>query len=277
MRSEDINNEIFLEEFIKYKHELTSKSIKEGIGRELTQKELNFDNALELSMLYKNEFSKTNVEEIKEFIKENLVEISNNKFKAIAHKILGIRLEVDIDINDLSDKVLNNYDKLTDLSIRFLEEMGCNCGRGIKLNSERLKDLGGELMCDYMLHTKQGFNVEQLMNKHIYHILIELGDNYSNMDANFKDMDDLRFEDGKVILPKKAMLTQPGKQVDISDGYGGGYELTALLKDKKFVAELEQRFKNYTNSNVMRLKREFDMELGKEPSKKPVIKKLTDL
>lgn len=38
MRSEDINNEIFLEEFIKYKHELTSKSIKEGIGRELTQK-----------------------------------------------------------------------------------------------------------------------------------------------------------------------------------------------------------------------------------------------
>lgn len=81
--------------------------------------------------------------------------------------------------------------------------MGCNCGRGIKLNSERLKDLGGELMCDYMLHTKQGFNVEQLMNKHIYHILIELGDNYSNMDANFKDMDDLRFEDGKVILPKK--------------------------------------------------------------------------
>lgn len=274
MRSEDINNEIFIEQFIKYKHALTSKLIKEGIGKELTEKQFSFDNALELSMLYKNEFSKTNPAEIKQFVKDNLVEISNNKFKAIAHKVLGMRFEVDIDMNELSEKALNNFDKLTELSIQFLDEIGFECGRGIRANSEMLKDLGGELMCDYMLHTKKGFDVEQLKGKHIYNILLELGDNYSNMDATFKDMNDLRFEDGKVILPKKAILTQPGKQLDISDGYGGGYELTALLNDRTYVAELEQKFKNYTNSQVMRLAREFEVEMGKTPSKKPVLKKL---
>lgn len=274
MRSEDINNEIFIEQFIKYKHDLTSKLIKEGIGKELTEKQFSFDNALELSMLYKNEFSKTNPEEIKQFVKDNLVEISNNKFKAIAHKVLGMRFEVNIDMNDLSDKVLNNFDKLTDLSIQFLDELGFKCGRGIKANSEMLKDLGGELMCDYMLHKKKGFDVEQLKGKHMYNILLELGDNYSNMDATFKDMNDLRFENGKVILPKMAVLSQPGKQLDISDGYGGGYEFTALLKDKKFVAELEHRFNNYTNSNVMRLAREFEVEMGRTPTKKPILKKL---
>lgn len=274
MRSEDINNEIFIEQFIKYKHELTSRLIKEGIGKELTEKQFSFDNALELSMLYKNEFSKTNSDEIKQFVNDNLVEISNNKFKAIAHKVLGMRLEIDIDINQLSEKALNNYDMLTELSIKFLDELGFDCGRGIRVNSEILKDMGGELICDYMLIKKQGFNVEQLKGKHIYNILLELGDDYSNMDATFKDMNDLRYEDGKVILPKKAVLTQPGKQLDISDGYGGGYELTALLKDKKFVTELEHRFKNYRNSQIMRIAREFEVEMGRTPTKKPILKKL---
>lgn len=277
MKSEDINNELFIEQFIKYKHELTSKLIKEGIGKELTAQELNFDNALELSTIYKNEFSKTNITEIKQFVKENLVEISNNKFKAFVHKVLGMNFEVDIDINDLSEKVLNNYDKLTELSVKFLEEMGCECVRGIKENSEKLKDLGGELLCDYMLKAKNGFNVEQLMGKHIYNILLELGDTYENIDANFKDMNDLRYEDGVLIMPKKAFLTQAGKDFAISDGYGGGYEITALLRDKKYVAELEKKFEGYTNSNKMRFTRDFEAQLGHTPRKKPILKKPSDL
>ncbi|MCY1311859.1 hypothetical protein D9M70_622200 [compost metagenome] len=72
-----------------------------------------------------------------------------------------------------------------------------------------------------------------------------------------------------MILPSQAILIQGSTFVDITDGYGGGYEITALLKDKDYVKTLEEKFKTYVNMNSMELMERYYLEEdGIAPPKK---------
>ncbi|HCF4267587.1 TPA: hypothetical protein NIE67_000733 [Pseudomonas aeruginosa] len=267
MDFKQINNKHFIECFTEYRHRKTSKAISEKIQEELkdgkiTESLMNPLKALELATIYKHEFSNTNIKEIKEFVQDNFVELSENKFKAFFTKLFNRKLEIEVDIDELTNKVLNNYDKLTELTSRFLDSLGYSDGvqNYYRKNCEDLKELGGELICDYFYNKNTGFKPELLMNKHIYHIFSELGEDYNNITRKFQDIDKLKFEDGKVILPSQAILIQGSTFVDITDGYGGGYEITALLKDKDYVKALEEKFKTYVNMNSMELMERYYLE-----------------
>lgn len=277
MNYTEINNNKFIQAFTEYKHKITSKAITENIGRHLLEDEMTPAVALELATLYKHEFSTTNIKELKDFAKENLVELSENKFKAFLLKAFNRRLTINVDVDDISSKVLNNYDKLTELSARFIGDLGYSEGvqNYYKKNCENIKELGGILVCDYLQMMKVGFKPELLQGKHIYHIFSELGDSYGNISRRFTDMDKLKFDDGMVILPSKLVMTQGGTHVDITDGYGGGYEISSLLRDKDYVKDLAVKFDSHVNYNVQDIVERYnEEEYGKKPSPKQKLPKV---
>lgn len=279
--SKNINNDKFIKLFTEYKHKITSDLIKESIGENLIDMDKVAKNpatALELATIYKHQFSLTNTKELKDFAKENYVELSDSKFKAFFDKTFNRNLEINVDIDDLKSKVLNNYDELTNLSARFLSDLGYSEGvqNYYKKNCENLKELGSTLLCDYMKKMECGFKPEIAMNKHIYHILSELGDDYGNISRRFTDIDKLKIEDGMVILPCNAIIWQGGTSVDIressveiSSAYGAGYEITALLRDKDYVKALSDKFENYINEHSQYIVERFEeQEFGIKPREK---------
>lgn len=284
--TKNINNDKFIKLFTEYKHKLAADTIKDSIGKNLItmdESAKNHSTALELATIYKHEFSTTNIKELKDFAKANFVELSDSKFKAFFDKTFNRKLEINVDIDDISSKVLNNYDELTKLSARFLSEIGYSQGVQnyyIK-NCENLKELGSTLLCDYMKKMECGFKPELAMNKHIYHILSELGDDYDNIDRRFTDIDKLKIEDGMLVLPSNAIIWQGGTSVDIkessveiSSAYGAGYEITALLRDKDYINALSKRFETYYNEHSQYIGEKFDEEFGIKPRNKQKLPKI---
>lgn len=277
MNNIEINNDKFIKLFTEYKHKITSTAITDKIGRHLIEDEMNPATALELATLYKHEFSTTNIKELKDFARDNFVELSENKFKACFLKAFNRKLEINVDVDDVTSKVLNNYDKLTELSARFLGDLGYTQGvqNYYKKNCENIKELGGVLICDYLQMKKVGFKPEIMIGKHIYYIFSDLGDSYGNISRRFTDIDKLKFDDGIVILPSKLVMNQGGTHVDITDGYGGGYEITSLLRDKEYVKNLEVKFESHTNQHIQDIvARYHEEEYGKKPLKKQRLPKV---
>lgn len=282
----NINNDKFIKLFTEYKHKLTSELIKDSIATSLIDIDSVAKNpatALELAAIYRNQFSTTNIKELKDFAIENYVKLSDSKFKAFFDKTFNRNLEISVDIDDLKSKVLNNYDELTKLSARFLSDLGYSEGvqNYYKKNCENLKELASTLLCDYMNKMESGFNPEIAMNKHIYEILSDLGDDYDNIDRRFTDIDKLKIDNGKLILPCNAIIWRGGVSIDIKESsaeitsaYGAGYEITALLRDKNYVNALSKKFETHYNEHSQYIGEKFDEEFGIKPRTKQKLPKL---
>lgn len=245
--------EIFLNLYTKHKHNETSDSIKKTHGH-LINADINFESVLELGSNYMYLFGKTNGQEMFDFIQKNKVTFSDNKFKSIFSTIFNKDIEVNIDFNKIKENVFDNYDLVTSQAAIFLKEVGCTDNQ-IKVfnnNCSNFKDMAETLVHDYFLQTRQALNPELLEGKHLKTIFNEMGKDYSNISLVFRDekkKDEWSYEHGILIMPCKAMLMHNNKSVDLINNLGGGYEISTIVKDKKFFEKISQEHMSYIPDN----------------------------
>lgn len=241
--------EIFLNLYTKHKHNETSDSIKKTHGH-LIKPDMNFESVLELGSNYMYLFGKTNSDEMFNFIQKNKVTFSDNKFKSIYSTIFNKDIEVSIDFNKIKENVFDNYDLVTSQAAIFLKEVGCTPSQ-VNLftsNSTKFKEMAETLVHDYFYQTKQAIDPDLLAGKHLQTIFKEMGNGYENIQLKFRDaakIDNWRYEHGLLIAPCKAILTHHNKAVDLINNLGGGYELSTIVKDKKFFEKIKAEHMNY--------------------------------
>ncbi len=245
--------EIFLNLYTKHKHNETSDSIKKTHGH-LINAEINFESVLELGSNYMYLFGKTNGQEMLDFIQKNKVTFSDNMFKSIFSTIFNKDIDVNIDFNKIKENVFDNYDLVTSQAAIFLKEVGCT-EKQVKFfndNCSKFKEMAKTLVHDYFYQTRQALNPELLKGKHIQTIFKEMGNNYDNIKLVFRDTEkteDWRYEHNLLITPCKAMLMHHNKAVDLVNNLGGGYELSTIVKDKKFFEKIKQEHMSYEPDN----------------------------
>lgn len=241
--------EIFLNLYTKHKHNETSDSIKKTHGQ-LISSDMNFESVLELGSNYMYLFGKTNGQEMFDFIQKNKVTFSDNKFKSIFSTIFNKDIEVNIDFNKIKENVFDNYDLVTNQAAIFLKEVGCT-DKQVKFfnnNCTKFKDMAETLVHDYFYQTRQALNPALIEGKHIQSIFKEMGNNYNNIRLVFRDTDktdDWRYEHNLLITPCKAMLMHHNVAVDLINNLGGGYELSTIVKDKKFFEKIKSEHMTY--------------------------------
>ena len=266
--------EIFLNLYTKHKHNETSDSIKKTHGHLINDK-MNFESVQELASNYMHIFGKTNGKEMFDFIQKNKVTFSDNKFKSIFSAIFNKDIEVNIDFQKIKENVFDDFDLVTKQAAIFLKEVGCNESQ-VKVflsNSEKFKTIAETLVHDYFIHTRQALNPEKLEGKHLVTILNEMGNDYNNIKVVFrdaKDKDSWRYEHGLLIMPSKALVMHHHMSIDLINNLGGGYEISAIVKDKKFFDKITKDHMSYIPYDRLVGMMKKELQEHEEPAKKKI-------
>lgn len=271
-----IKENLLIDSYINHMHIKTRNELMKGLEA-LSPAESNFaiyETAVELGSIFMYNFGKTNKAEFDEFIQNNHIQFSDSKIKSFFAKSFNQTVEVDCEFEDLLDKTIGNYDVAKKQAARFLAEIGIPEGyiNAFKKNTETIQELGLILAKDYFFFNKKEPIKNEFEGKHLYTVFKSLGDKYMNMTIGFSDNHNWKLENDMVIMPKNGFMIHGGKHADLISSYGGGYELSALMRDKEFFKTLKDDLKNgyfpdNMHSEVIRASKTFNEESDLEKSK----------
>ncbi|PTC19873.1 hypothetical protein C0J26_07705 [Pseudomonas baetica] len=249
-----IDENEFIKMYISNRYNTTAVAIAESYDKHLSPSEQNYESAIELGSTFMYHFGRTNIQEFDAFIQKHQVEFSTSKIKAFFNRTFNRRVELDIDFEKIRTKVLDNYDLAAKQAEKFLAELTYKNERVFKdehvnrfvKNNEEFKKIAEILINDYFYYTSKPIEPSHLAGKHLYTILQEMGEQYDNITANFRDCKNWRFENNLLVLPKKAVLVNGATHVDLINAYGGGYELSTLVKDKDYFSRITAKAVMYS-------------------------------
>lgn len=235
-----INERYFLDVYTKDRAKQTAKSIlKEFEGLDISNQ--NFETAIELGSNFMYHFGRTNKEELDKFIRDNQVKFAENKFEAIFNKAFKVNVEVDVDFEKIRTEVLDNYKLSVSQAAAFLKDIGIDsiCINTFEKNAEKLREVSSIFVKDYFYYTEKEARPDELAGKHLFKILKEMPEDYDNVTVKFRDIKDVKIENGIVVLPQKGMMIHGGTSVDFINKLGGGYEISKLCQDNDFFKEVK--------------------------------------
>ncbi len=240
-----IKEKLLIDSYINHMHIKTRNDLMNQLG-DFEPTEATFETAIELGSIFMYNFGKTNKTEFDEFIQKNHIEFSDSKIKSFFAKSFNQKVEVDCEFEHLMDKTIANYEIAKTQAAKFLAEIEIPepLINTFKRNTEVIQELGLTLAKDYFFYNKKNPDKNEFEGKHLYTVFKSLGDDYTNMTVGFADNHKWKYENNMIIMPKNGFIVQGGKHADLISSYGGGYELSALMRDKEFFNAVTNDLKN---------------------------------
>ncbi|EMM2237736.1 hypothetical protein E6W26_19410 [Pseudomonas aeruginosa] len=229
--------------YINDRYKLTSESIKNELGK-LPLENVTYETAIELGSIFMYQFSKTNSAEFDKFINSKQLEFTDNKISSYFNIILKRKVQVDVELESLTERTIADFDVSKKNAAKFLEEIGIPSPfiNTFVKNAENLKAVGETFVLDYLYQTGKEPSQDMFKDKHIFQIFKEMNEvmKYKNMHIGFADNHKWQSHTDPLNLPQKGFITFVEKRVDII-GFRAGHELETLLRDKNFFNTIVQK------------------------------------
>lgn len=239
-----VNN--LISSYINDRYKLTSEAIRNELG-ELPLKNVTYETAIELGSIFMYQFSKTNSAEFDKFINSKQLEFTDNKISSYFNMLLNKKVQVDVELQSLTERTIANFDVAKVNAAKFLEEIGIPSPfiNTFTKNADNLKTVGETFVLDYLYQTGKEPSQDMFKDKHILTIFKEMNEvmKYKNMHIGFADNHKWQSHVDPVNLPQKGFITFVEKHVDII-GYRAGHELETILRDKDFFNTIVQKHNN---------------------------------